>query len=37
MGRSAKTLAASDAALKSVTSLQDLTLPAFSSWVAEVR
>ena len=36
-GKTVRTLAASDAALKTATSLQNVTLPPFSSWVAEVR
>jgi len=36
-GRTANTLAASEASLKGVTSLEKVVLPAYSAWVAEVR
>jgi len=36
-GKTVRTLATSDASLKTATSLQNVTLPPFSSWVAEVR
>ncbi|HEY4009490.1 MAG TPA: alpha-glucosidase [Acidobacteriaceae bacterium] len=36
-GSSLKTLAATDDSLKTVTSLQSVTLPPFSSWVVEVQ
>jgi alpha-glucosidase len=35
--KTVRTLAASDGSLNSATSLQNVTLPPFSSWVAEVR
>lgn len=35
--KAAKTLAASDASLTGATSLQNLTLPPYSTWIAEVR
>ena len=36
-GKTVKTLAASEAALKGVTSVEKVVLPAYSAWVAEVR
>jgi alpha-glucosidase len=36
-GKSVKTLAASEASLRGVTSVEKVTLPAYSAWVAEVR
>src|SRR5215469_16181618 len=36
-GKAAKTLAASEASLRSLTSLESVTLPAYSAWVAEVQ
>ncbi len=36
-GKMLKTLAASDASLNGVTSVEKVTLPPFASWVAEVR
>lgn len=36
-GKAAKTLAASDHSLREVTSMQNVTLPAYSAWIAEVR
>jgi alpha-glucosidase len=36
-GKAAKTLAASEAALRGVTSVEKVMLPAYSAWVAEVR
>jgi alpha-glucosidase len=36
-GKTVRTLATSDASLKSATTLQNVTLPPFSSWIAEVR
>jgi glycosidase len=36
-GKTAKTLAASEASLRGVTSVEKVMLPAYSAWVAEVR
>ncbi|HEV2577022.1 MAG TPA: alpha-glucosidase [Acidobacteriaceae bacterium] len=36
-GKTVKTIAASEDSLKAVGSLQNVTLPAYSAWVAEVR
>lgn len=36
-GNSAKTLAASEDSLKAATSLKNVTLPPYSTWIAEVR
>jgi alpha-glucosidase len=36
-GKAAKTIAASEDSLKGVASLQNVRLPAYSAWVAEVR
>jgi hypothetical protein len=36
-GTGAKTLAASEASLRGVTSVEKVTLPAYSAWVAEVE
>ena len=36
-GKSARTLAASDPSLQNVTSVENVTLPPYSAWVAEVR
>jgi alpha-glucosidase len=36
-GTSVKTLAADDASLKHITSLRNITLPAYASWVASVQ
>ena len=36
-GKTAKTLAASEASLRGVTSTENVTLPPYSAWVAEVR
>jgi hypothetical protein len=36
-GKRVKTLAASEAALRGVTSVEKVMLPAYSAWVAEVR
>jgi len=36
-GKTVKTLAADDASLKSTTTLKNVTLPPFASWVASVQ